>query len=140
MRDTGEEESGESDVHPRGRGTVELSKEEEQEGERRVLNEVAVRTDGTEERTFLRTRAIDALKTETVHHNVGREVGVVAGEQSRVGKRSLRVSKNVSVRERARRGAWCQSVVCAQASREDTCHAYKTCCSRHITSSGRPRA
>lgn len=89
MRDAGEEECSEGDVHPRGRGTVELSKEEKHEGEWRVLNEVAVRTDGTEERAILRARAVEALNTETVHNNVGREEGIVASEQSGVGKRSL---------------------------------------------------
>lgn len=105
MGDTGGEKGGVGGVDERSGSTVELSKEDEEEGKGSRLGEVAVGTDGTLKLAdlgggvdLLVTRTVDLVGiarakvdvgVDSVNNDVGREVGVVAGKEGRVCQRGL---------------------------------------------------
>lgn len=98
--DTGSKESGVGGVDERSWGTVEFSKEDEEESKGGVLAEVAVGADGALKLGhvsgavgFLVTRAVDLVRftgaevdvgVDTVDDDVSGEVRVVAGKEGRV--------------------------------------------------------
>lgn len=105
VSDTGGEQGGVGGVDERSGGTVEFSKEDEEEGKGSGFGEVAVGTDSTLKLGNL-GGAVDLLVTRTVHlvriagakvnvgvesvdDDVGRKVRVVASKEGRVCQRGL---------------------------------------------------
>ena len=114
MGDAGDKESSVGGVDERSRGTVEFSQEDEEEGEGSRLGKVAVGTDGALELGLIfrvdgglavvraahlvgTARAEVDAGAETLGHNVGGEVRVVAGKEGRVCQRGLQMRVRGSV-------------------------------------------
>lgn len=90
VRDTCNKQSRVCSVDPSSRSSIQLSKEEQHEREGSVLEEVCMRTHGTLNLFVVCGLAcIQNTGAKTLVPYVSRQVRVVAGEKSRVGKRGL---------------------------------------------------
>ena len=90
MRHARGEQSRVTSVDPGSGSTVELSKEEKNEAERNVFNEVAVGTHSTGQRSIVATLVgTEDAGLKALRDNVGGQVRVEASEEGRVDKRSL---------------------------------------------------
>lgn len=77
-------------MDPGSGSTVELSKEEEDEGERSKLEEASVGAHSTRQRSIVATLVgTDDAGLKALHDNVRRQVRVETGEEGRVDERSL---------------------------------------------------
>ena len=124
MSDTSGEQGSIGGVNERSRGTVKFSKEDKEESEGGGFGKVSMSTNGALKLSnvvgavgLLSARTVDFVRftgtevdvgVESVHDDVGGEVGVVSCEEGRVRQRGLFVVQSVdsvkriwSVRERA---------------------------------------